>query len=110
IHVVRFGTIFVNDTYNICSNGGVGILILNEHEKIETHCIHVTKFTDWTYQLTRTEWKEDIIKQVDFSTVIDEINVPCGKAFKLIWEADPQFVIGLSAVVTIYFESGCGGE
>lgn len=89
---------------------GVYILTLNEQENVETHCIKVTKFTDWTYQLTKTEWMEDIIKDVDFNPIIDDIIIPCGKAPKNVWKANHQFTLGLPAKVTILFESGCGGE
>ncbi len=94
----------------MCSNGGVWILTLNELNKSETHCIKVTKFTDWTYQLTRTEWIADILENVDFSTIVDEFIVPTGEAPKIVWSADHKFTKGLPAAVTILFESGCGGE
>lgn len=91
----------------MCSNGGVWILTLNELNKSETHCIKVTKFTDWTYQLTRTDWMVDIFKNTDFSTTVEEFIVPSGKAPKIVWSADHNFTKGLPAAVTILFESGC---
>ncbi|MEK5443684.1 S-Ena type endospore appendage [Fredinandcohnia sp. FSL W7-1320] len=85
-------------------------MTLNELNKSETHCIKVTKFTDWTYQLTRTEWIADILENVDFSTIVDEFIVPSGKVPRIVWSADHQFTKGLPATVTIVFESGCEGE
>ncbi|WP_010283310.1 BMQ_0737 family morphogenetic spore coat protein [Bacillus timonensis] len=83
---------------------------LNEHAQLETHCIKVTKFTDWTYQLTKSEFKENILKNVDFKTIIEEIKVPCGKPSKTVWKIENQFTIGVPAKVSIYFEDGCDGE
>lgn len=83
-------------------------MTLNEQVYPETHCIKVTKYTDWTYQLTKTEWAEDILKDFDFKPYVEEFKIPCRKTPEIVWETDHQFTIGIPAKVTIIAENDCG--
>lgn len=85
-------------------------MTFNDQHLTDTHLIKVTKFTDWLCKYLKFQWVEDVVKDIDFNPIIDDISIPCGREPRTVWEVNKQFQYGLPAAVTILFESGCGAE